>query len=53
MPAAKEKNVIYMTDVEGNWEYFCRLVDLSDGIGFVEGCGKDSATPELELVSFW
>lgn len=31
-----DARVIYVTDVEGHWSYFCNWVDITDGISFVK-----------------
>jgi len=42
--------VIYVTDVEGNWNYFCNFVDLSPGIRFRESGDHRQARYAPELV---
>lgn len=49
------EKVTYMTDVEGNWNYFCNFVELSEGLSFFEpGDHKLACTsPELVLEDGW
>ena len=47
-------NVCFCTDVEGNWEYFCRFVELSDALSFVHmKFDEAGAAAELLLKDGW
>lgn len=42
--------VSYLCDVEGNWEYFCRFVDMSEALSFADGSDGLAATGPKDLV---
>ena len=46
-----EMHVSYMTDVEGNWEYFIRSVEASPALS-LEGTSADGV-PDLALEPGW
>ena len=54
-PDTTGPNVCYCTDVEGNWEYLCRFVEVSEAVSFVH-TDFDTAgttTAEIHLEDGW
>jgi hypothetical protein len=47
--------VSFITDVEGNWEYFCRFVGISEALSFADGSDGLGATGcmEVNLADGW
>ena len=50
-----ESCVSYVTDIEGNWEYFCAFIRLSPALEFVEGPDVYDAhgAADIELTPGW
>eukprot|EP00051_Salpingoeca_urceolata_P002000 m.46015 g.46015 ORF g.46015 m.46015 type:complete len:681 (+) comp11823_c0_seq3:72-2114(+) len=47
--AAMTTKTAFLTDVEGNWEYFCRYVGLSDALSFTDGTNGLGAHTAMDL----
>lgn len=42
--------IIFLCDVEGNWDYFCRFVAISAALSFTDGSDGSNARGALEMT---
>ena len=50
---ATRLDVAFLTDVEGNWEYFCRFVELSDALRFEVPPDERESAARVVLSDGW